>query len=89
MPGISVYLEHILDNESLTEEAEDLREIYVSLLKASDFETQEALKRRIQDYQDYFEKKDDNYDSNNDASGKKSKKLGHIKEKKLINIRQV
>ena len=81
LPGIFIFLDKLLSKEHISDELEALRERYVALLQCTTTESPLVVRKNVESLADSLSLK---YEASN-----KTGKFGRIREKRLINIRQV
>ena len=81
LPGILEYLDKLLSREHISQELEEVRQRYVAILQCTSTESPEVVRKNVATLAESLSLK---YEA-----GSKSGKFGRIREKRLINIRQV
>lgn len=81
LPGILVFLDKLLPKERISDELEGIRQSYVAILQCTNTESPQIVRKNVNTLTESLK-----YDH---ETSNKSGKFGRIREKRLINIRQV
>ena len=81
LPGILVFLDKLLSREHISDELEGIRQSYVAILQCSNTESPQVVRKNVNTLAESLK-----YDH---ETSNKPGKFGRIREKRLINIRQV
>jgi hypothetical protein len=81
LPGVLDFLDKLLSREHISHELEEVRQRYVAILQCTNTESPEVLRKNLATLAESLPLKHE--------TGDKSGKFGRIREKRLINIRQV